>query len=126
LDDPLAAFLAHPEHVARLSRLSAEALASRVASLPGLVLVDVRNPGEVEMGTIEGARVISLPSLLSRLGELDPGAPTVVFCAGGYRSAIASSLLRAHGFSDVSDLIGGYNAWAARADILAGECVGVK
>ena len=58
----------------------------------------------------------SLPSLLSRLGELDPTAPTVVFCAGGYRSAIASSLLRSHGFVDVSDLIGGYTAWAARTE----------
>jgi rhodanese-related sulfurtransferase len=36
----------------------------------------------------------------------------VVFCAGGYRSAIASSLLRSHGFSDVSDLLGGYTAWS--------------
>jgi rhodanese-related sulfurtransferase len=38
----------------------------------------------------------------------------VVFCAGGYRSSIAASLLQSHGFSDVSDLLGGYNAWAAR------------
>ena len=43
--------------------------------------------------------------------QLDRDAPTVVFCAGGYRSAIASSLLRAHGFTDVSDLLGGYTAW---------------
>ena len=38
-----------------------------------------------------------------------------MFCAGGYRSAIASSLLRAHGFSDVSDLLGGYTAWITHA-----------
>ena len=56
---------------------------------------------------------MSLPQLLTRLGELDRTAPTVVFCAGGYRSSIASSLLRSHGFSDVSDIIGGYTAWAA-------------
>jgi hydroxyacylglutathione hydrolase len=36
-----------------------------------------------------------------------------VFCAGGYRSAIASSLMRSHGFTDLSDLIGGYTAWEA-------------
>ena len=63
--------------------------------------------------TIHGARNIPLPALLQTLDELDPSAPTVVFCAGGYRSSIASSLLRSHGFSDVSDLIGGYGAWAA-------------
>ena len=72
--------------------------------MPELVLVDVRNPGEVAQGTIDGARAISLPELLAHLGQLDQIAPTVVFCAGGYRSAIASSLLRAHGFADVSDL----------------------
>jgi rhodanese-related sulfurtransferase len=53
--------------------------------------------------------------LLTRLTELDRNAPTVVFCAGGYRSAIASSLLGAHGFDDVSDLVGGYTAWTASA-----------
>jgi hydroxyacylglutathione hydrolase len=90
------------------------------------VLVDVRNPDEVESGTIPGARTVSLPSLLGRLGELDPMAPTVVFCAGGYRSAIASSLLRSHGFADVSDLIGGYTAWAARTEGLAATGSGTK
>jgi rhodanese-related sulfurtransferase len=49
-----------------------------------------------------------------------------VFCAGGYRSAIASSMLRAHGFTDVSDLLGGYTAWTSRsADRVAGHA-GVK
>jgi glyoxylase-like metal-dependent hydrolase (beta-lactamase superfamily II)/rhodanese-related sulfurtransferase len=112
LDDPVAAFLANPEHVAQLSRLSVATLEERIASVPDLQLVDVRNPGEVEHGTVPGARSVSLPSLLNRLDELDRQRPTVVFCAGGYRSAIASSLLRAHGFTDVSDVIGGYNAWA--------------
>jgi hydroxyacylglutathione hydrolase len=75
----------------------------RIESVPNLVLVDVRNPGEVQLGSIAGARHISLPALLNSLDQLDPAAPTVVFCAGGYRSAIASSLLRSHGFTDVSD-----------------------
>jgi rhodanese-related sulfurtransferase len=34
-----------------------------------------------------------------------------VFCAGGYRSSIAASLLRRAGFGDVSDVLGGYSAW---------------
>ncbi len=111
LAEPFDAFVANPEHVEQLSRLSADALEDRIGSVPDLVLVDVRNPGEVELGTIAGARTISLPALLTNLDQLDPAAPTVVFCAGGYRSAIASSLLRSHGFADVSDLIGGYTAW---------------
>ncbi|MEO8264931.1 MAG: rhodanese-like domain-containing protein [Ilumatobacteraceae bacterium] len=114
LGDPVGAFIAHPELVEPLSRLSAESLAERIRSVPGLVIIDVRNPGEVALGAIHGARTISLPALLTSLDQLDPSAPTVAYCAGGYRSAIASSLLRAHGFSDVSDLVGGYTAWQAR------------
>jgi hydroxyacylglutathione hydrolase len=115
LADPIATFVAHPDHVERLSRLSAETLAERMATVDALVIVDVRNPGEVALGTIPGARTVSLPSLLPRMSELDPQAPTVVYCAGGYRSAIAASLLRSRGFADVSDVIGGYTAWASRS-----------
>ena len=55
---------------------------------------------------------MQLPQLIDRLDELDPTLPTVVYCAGGYRSSIAASALTAHGFTDVSDLLGGYPAWA--------------
>ncbi|MFZ9481543.1 MAG: MBL fold metallo-hydrolase [Ilumatobacteraceae bacterium] len=113
LDDPTRSFLEHPEHVEMASRLSAAELASRIGSVDGLVMVDVRNPGEVALGSIAGALHVSLPSLINRLGELDPTRPTVVFCAGGYRSSIARSFLRSRGFADVSDVIGGFTAWAA-------------
>ncbi len=112
LTDPAAAFVAHPEHVEQSSRLAVSQLTQRMAEVPGLVVVDIRNPGETAVGTIPGARTIALPALLRRMDELDPDAPTVVYCAGGYRSAIAASLLRAHGFRDVSDLVGGYTAWS--------------
>ena len=55
--------------------------------------------------------MISLQALIKSLDGLDKDAPTIVYCAGGYRSSIASSLLKSHGFKDVSDLIGGYQAW---------------
>jgi len=115
LADPVATFVAHPEVVEPLSRLSAAALAERMRTVDDLVVIDVRNAGELASGVIPGSRNISLPALLGRIGELDPAAPTVVHCAGGYRSAIVASLLRAHGFSDVSDLLGGYQAWAVAA-----------
>lgn len=94
LEHPVDTFLEHPEFVEHLSRLSADALARRRQEVPGLVVLDVRNASETALGTIDGATNISLPALLRRLGELDPNAPTVVFCAGGYRSTIAASLLR--------------------------------
>lgn len=98
-----------PQHLTAAGRLTAEQLASAPA---GIQLVDVRGPGEVATtGTVPDAVQIPLPALVGRLGELDPQRPTVVFCAGGYRSSIAASALRARGFADVSDLLGGFAAW---------------
>jgi glyoxylase-like metal-dependent hydrolase (beta-lactamase superfamily II)/rhodanese-related sulfurtransferase len=120
LDDYVAAFMEHPELVTRASRLTAEELAERRASVPTLQVVDIRNQGEIdETGTIPGAVNIPLPQLVARLGELDPTAPTVVYCAGGYRSTIAASTLRAKGFADVSDLLGGIGAWSGAGNELA-------
>ncbi|CAN5584199.1 rhodanese-like domain-containing protein [soil metagenome] len=114
LEHPVDTFIDHPEVVERLSRLSAHELGERIRTVADLVVIDVRGAGEVALGGIERALHISLPALLPQLDQLDHDAPTVVFCAGGYRSAIASSLLSAHGFKDVSDLVGGYTAWQAR------------
>ena len=120
LDDYVAAFIDHPELVEQASRLSAEELAERRATVPGLQVVDVRNIGELaESGTVPGAVNIPLAQLVARLGELDPAAPIVVYCAGGYRSSIAASTLRANGFTDVSDLLGGIGAWAGSGGELA-------
>jgi glyoxylase-like metal-dependent hydrolase (beta-lactamase superfamily II)/rhodanese-related sulfurtransferase len=113
LSGPDAAFIHRPDLVEPSARITAADLAARIVDLPGLQIVDVRNDGEARLGMLEGAHVMPLPRLLDRLGELDPGAPTVVHCAGGYRSSIAASVLRANGFSDVSDLIGGFGAWSA-------------
>ena len=113
LDQPERAFTERPEVTGTASRLTARQLAGTRAARPGLVLLDVRGPGEREQGYIEGSVHIPLAQLRERSGELDPARPLVAYCAGGYRSSIASSLLRASGFADVSDLVGGYGAWAS-------------
>jgi rhodanese-related sulfurtransferase len=76
-----------------------------------VVLVDIRNPGEVEQGRIPGSVNIPLAQLRNRLDMLPTDRPIVVHCAGGWRSSVAASLLRAQGFDNVWDLAGGYNAW---------------
>ena len=81
--------------------------------VPDLVVHDVRGPGERAAAWIEGSMHIPVVQLRGRVGELDADHPVVVYCAGGYRSSIGASLLRARGIADVSDLIGGYQAWAA-------------
>jgi hydroxyacylglutathione hydrolase len=82
---------------------------------PTLQIVDVRNPGEVAAGAISGSLNLPLPQLLDRLDELDPTRPTIVYCAGGYRSATAASLMRARGFTRVADIYGGYGAVCSTA-----------
>jgi hydroxyacylglutathione hydrolase len=115
LREPMRAFQEHPELVERGSRLTAGELASRIDRMPDVVVLDVRNPGERALGAIPESAHIPLAALNQRLSELDPSRPTVVYCAGGYRSSTAASVLSAAGFTDVSDLLGGYAAWTAAA-----------
>ncbi len=118
LDAPEVAFVSHPDSVVQASRLTVEQLRQRREALSNVQVIDVRGPGETEAGVIPGAQLIQLPQLVTRLAELDPQAPTVVYCAGGYRSSIAASTLRQRGFVDVSDIIGGFGAWqASGADV---------
>jgi hydroxyacylglutathione hydrolase len=100
----------HPELSEQAPRVTASEVQERRLAEPDLQIIDVRNPGEVEAGAISGALNLPLPQLLDRMGELDPSRPTIVYCAGGYRSATAASLLRAHGFANVADIYGGYGA----------------
>lgn len=100
----------HPDLAAPAPRITASEVEELRQGEPALQLVDVRNPAEVAAGSIEGSVNLPLPQLLDRLSELDPSQPTVVYCAGGYRSATAASLLRAKGFTTVADIFGGYFA----------------
>lgn len=113
VDQPFAQLLAHRDQVQQASRLTADAVEQRVTALDNLQIIDVRNPGEVEAGLIPDAITIPVGELPARLGELNTARPTVVYCAGGYRSSVAASLLRRSGFNDVSDILGGYGAWNA-------------
>ncbi|GAY17881.1 rhodanese-like domain-containing protein [Mycobacterium sp. shizuoka-1] len=112
LAQPYQEMFTHREDVEVASRLTSNALGERMADVPELQLVDVRNPGETAAGMIPGAINIPVGQLPDRVDELDPRKPTVVYCAGGYRSSVAASLLRGRGFADVSDVLGGYGAWA--------------
>ncbi|TDT16132.1 glyoxylase-like metal-dependent hydrolase (beta-lactamase superfamily II) [Ilumatobacter fluminis] len=110
--EPFKVMLDHRDEVQVASRLTAKAFDERTRSIGDLQIVDVRNPGELEAGTIAGSVNIPVGQIPGRVDELDVTRPTVVYCAGGYRSSVAASLLRQKGFVDVSDIIGGYGAWA--------------
>lgn len=116
LPDIEAVLTEHPERARRLSRLTASELETALADLGDrLQLVDVRNPGEVEAAPVPGATNIPLARLGLELDRMDPERPVVLVCAGGARSAIASSVLLAAGFDDVSDVLGGATALGAAA-----------
>src|SRR6266567_1589313 len=76
-----------------------------------LAILDVREPGEVETGAFEGSIRIPLGQLAERTNELDSSKLIVVHCKGGYRSSIATSILRRAGLEEIADLTGGFDAW---------------
>jgi len=76
-----------------------------------VAVLDVRERGERSGGVIEKSVGIPLGELKSRTGELDREKLLVVHCKSGYRSSIATSLLRRAGFRDIANLIGGFDAW---------------
>jgi hydroxyacylglutathione hydrolase len=99
-----------PSEVGRASRLTALEFAARRHEIKSLQIVDVRGDGEYAINHLPDASNIPVSQLRKRITELDPLVPTVVYCAGGYRSSIAASVLRANGFRDVSDVLGGFEA----------------
>jgi glyoxylase-like metal-dependent hydrolase (beta-lactamase superfamily II)/rhodanese-related sulfurtransferase len=95
---------------ASMSRLSVEEL----RAWPNTArpwLLDVRTPGERARGSIEASAHIPLSELRARVHEVPADADIVVYCASGYRSMIASSLLEQAGRARVRDLRGGFAAY---------------
>ena len=113
LRDGMAALESRPELVRVIARITAPALAEQLAESVGLFVLDVRAEKEWQAGHIAGSHNIPLTHLRERLAEVPSDRPVVVHCEGGYRSAIATSLLTEAGRKNVSDLVGGIKAWAA-------------
>jgi len=111
LKDGLRSLESHPALTGSTDRLSPTVAAERLASQEPPQLVDVRTPREYEAKHIDGSLGIPLNHLAERLSELPANRPLIVYCAGGYRSSIAASLVRQHGFEQVSELAGGVAAW---------------
>lgn len=91
-------------------------LKARIDSGNPPVIVDVRQPEEFDICKIPGAILIPLMQLPTRLGELDRSQEIVLQCKVGGRSAMATALLRAAGFSKARNLQGGILAWIDQVD----------
>ncbi len=71
-------------------------------------VLDVRKPTEFENGHIEGAEPVSLQDIHQKMDGLSKEETYYVHCAGGYRSMIAASILKANGFHNIKNVHGGY------------------
>jgi rhodanese-related sulfurtransferase len=77
------------------------------------VLIDVREPDEVQRGSIPGAKPIARGGLERDIDQVtsDKNRQIVLYCGGGNRSALAAWMLKKMGFNNVYSLIGGWSAW---------------
>ena len=76
-----------------------------------LSIVDVRTPGETDLGIIPGAVKIPLTDILAGKFDLPEDGKHLIYCTSGYRSNIAASYLQQKGYWDVRALAGGFLAW---------------
>jgi hydroxyacylglutathione hydrolase len=113
LRDGLQALESHPEQLREIPRITAPALAAQLPTPDAPLVLDVRAEKEREGGFIAGSMNIPLPQLRERLAEVPDDRPVAVHCEGGYRSAIACSLLAQAGRDNVLDVVGGIKAWVA-------------
>jgi hydroxyacylglutathione hydrolase len=108
-------------HIQATDRLSPQTAAGRMAEPNPPLVIDVRAPRERADKSIDGTTHLPLNTLRSGLSDVPRDRPLVVFCAGGYRSSIAASLLQRDGFTNVSELAGGIAAWEAAGLPLSGS-----
>ncbi len=113
LKDGLQSLQTRPDLTAKTERLSAPFAAELLASGEPPVAIDVRAPREREQKHVAGSLSMPLNHLVEEMGTLPKDRPLLVYCAGGYRSSIAASLLRRGGFDRVSEIAGGIAGWEA-------------
>jgi len=96
--------------------ITAGELAERLRQGDPIHLIDVREPHELEISRLDGAQIIPLGQLASRLPELNSTEEIIVFCKSGVRSERALEILAGAGFRKLHHLLGGINAWARDVD----------
>ncbi len=80
------------------------------------LLLDVREPWEIEIARIEGSKNIPMGDVPTRVQELDPDEHIVVVCHHGVRSLNVTNWLRQQGFENVQSMRGGIDRWSRVVD----------
>jgi glyoxylase-like metal-dependent hydrolase (beta-lactamase superfamily II) len=113
LKDGLRSLESRPDLTVKTERLSAQFAAELLASAQPPLAVDVRAPREREQKFIAGSLSVPLNHLAENMAMFAKDRPLLVYCAGGYRSSIAASLLQLHGIRNISEIAGGIAGWEA-------------
>lgn len=99
------------EEIDLIINVEADELAMDIPFDENLVVLDVRKPTEFAEGHVKNAVSLPLNEMMNplNLSDLDEQQNIYVHCQGGYRSIIASSLLKRQGFHNIRNIVGGYN-----------------
>ncbi len=115
LDGGMTAWRSEERPVKRIELIDVDALARRLASDDGVLVLDVRDDDEFERGHIPGSLHVPYGHLLERLGELPRDRTIAAVCSGGKRSGLAASLLQREGYDSVIHVAhGGTGTWQRR------------
>jgi hydroxyacylglutathione hydrolase len=113
LQDGMRSLESRPELTNKTERLSAPFAAELLATSTPPLAIDVRSPRERQQKFIAGSLSMPLNHLVENMGMLPKDRALLVYCAGGYRSSIAASLLQRNGFERVGEIAGGLAGWEA-------------
>jgi rhodanese-related sulfurtransferase len=96
----------------RITEITIEQARARLAANPRAVLIDVREDSEWAAGHAAEARHLGKGVLERDIEKMlpDPGAEIIMYCGGGYRSALTCDVAQRMGYKNVASLIGGYKA----------------
>ena len=107
---------APPEEVDVNEEITVLELKARMDVGEKLTVIDVREPYEYAIARIPGTKLIPLGQIEERSGELDPETEIILQCRSGKRSADALNRLKAKGFTQLKNLVGGVLAWSDEVD----------
>lgn len=111
LEDGMYAWVKAGMEVAKIEQISVTDLFDMLEKKKDLKVIDVRRIGEWNSGHVPGAPNMPLSDLDKSVSQLDKKQNYAVICAGGYRSSIATTILRRNGVNNVINITGGTGAW---------------
>ncbi len=100
-----------------IEEITVAELKAKIDAGEDVQLIDVRQPDEYAYARIDGAKLIPLGEILSRMNELDPTREAVIQCKVGGRSARAIEAMQQSGYPGrLKNLVGGITAWSNEID----------